>query len=189
MRKIIICEHTSLDGFAAGPAGEMEWIKFDDELFDFVGKLTDQADAALYGRITWQMMDGYWPTAGDPPNASKHDKEHAAWYNKVDKIVLSKSMMNEKKDKTTFIADNIPFKINELKNKPGKNIMIFGSPGAAHTLMQHNLIDEYWLFVNPIILGEGISFFANVKNKINLKQVETKLFPCGVNALNYVVER
>jgi dihydrofolate reductase len=92
MRKLIFSMHTLLDGFVAGPNGAMRWINVNDEIFDFVGAITDKADAALYGRVTYEMMQGYWPTAGDDPNASKHDKEHSAWYNKVSKIVLSRTM-------------------------------------------------------------------------------------------------
>ena len=185
MRKLIISLHTSLDGFVAGPGGEMDWIKLDDEMFDFVGTFTDAADAALYGRVTYQMMDSYWPTAADKPNASKHDIEHSTWYNKVTKVVLSRTMKTNK-DKTRFISDNIAKEVTDLKNKPGENILIFGSPGAAHSLMEHNLIDEYWLFVNPILLGKGIPVFANIKDRINLKLSESKTFPCGVIGLHYI---
>ena len=187
MIKIILCMHTTLDGFVAGVNGEMDWIKLDDEMFDYVGKFTDAADTALYGRITWQMMDDYWPTAADKPNASKHDIEHSQWYNKVDKVVLSKTMQGKDANKTRFIGNDILNEITDLKQKTGKNILIFGSPSAVHSLMEHNLIDEYWLFVNPVILGQGIPLFANISNRINLKAITTKVFPCGVNALNYSI--
>ena len=95
MRHLIFFMHTSLDGFVAGPNGEMNWIKIDEEIFDFVGTMTDTSDTALYGRVTYEMMQAYWPTAGDGPNASKHDKEHSAWYKRVSKIVLSKTMSEE----------------------------------------------------------------------------------------------
>ena len=89
MRNLIFFMHTSLDGFVAGVNGEMDWIKFDDDLFDFVATMTDQADTALYGRVTYEMMQSYWPKAGEQPNATKHDKEHSDWYNQVSKVVLS----------------------------------------------------------------------------------------------------
>jgi dihydrofolate reductase len=189
MRKIILHLHATLDGFVAGPNGEMDWIKLDNEMFDFVGELTDAADTALYGRVTYQMMDGYWPTAGDKPNASKHDIQHSTWYNKVDKVVLSRTINDSEKNKTSFISDNIPEEIEKLKNKPGKNIIIFGSPSAAHSLMEDNLIDEYWLFINPILLGEGIPVFSKIKERTNLKFATSKIFPCGVAALNYTLAR
>ena len=180
--------HVSLDGFVAGLKGEMDWIKLDDEVFDLVGGFTKEADTALYGRVTWEMMDGYWPTAADKPNASKHDIEHSQWYNRVDKLVLTKTMRGKKADKVKFISDNIFSEINSFKQAPGKNVMIFGSPTAAHSLMEYSLIDEYWLFVNPILLGQGIPLFANIKTRIDLKPLETQVFHCGVTPLHYAVE-
>jgi dihydrofolate reductase len=189
MRKIVLSIHTTLDGFVAGPNGEMDWIRFDEEMFDLVGKFTDEADIAMYGRVTYQMMDNYWPNAGKQPNATKHDIEHSQWYNKVDKIVLSKKMKANGLTRTTFIADNIFSEINKLKHQTGKNILIFGSPSAVHTLMEYNLIDDYWLFVNPVLVGQGIALFANIKDKINLRYLSNKVFSNGVIGLNYTVDR
>lgn len=189
MRKIIICDHVTLDGFVAGSNREMDWIKLDDAMFDLVGTFTDVADTALYGRITYEMMDSYWPTAADGPNPSKHDIEHSAWYNKAEKVVLSKTMKGQQKNKTTFISENVADEITKLKQQPGANILMFGSPTAGHALMKHNLIDEYWLFVNPVLLGQGISLFGDIKERIALKLADTKTFSCGVAGLNYVVER
>lgn len=188
MRKIIVSEHISCDGFLAGPNGEMDWIKFDDQLFDRVGVYTAECDTALYGRTTYQMMEDYWPNAGNKPNATRHDIEHSNWYNNVEKIVLSKSMRMAVKDKTTFISENISDEILKIKQKPGKGILVFGSPQAVHSLMEYDLIDEYWLFVNPILLGNGIPLFANITAKTKLKLITTKVFHCGVIGLNYVVE-
>lgn len=187
MRKIILSMHTSLDGFVAGQKGEIDWIKLDDEMFDLVKKFTDEADSALYGRVTFQMMESYWPTAAAKLSATKHDIEHSQWYNKVAKIVLSRTIQDKHLKNTTIISDDIPNKINKLKQQTGKNILIFGSPTAAHSLMQFNLIDEYWLFVNPVILGQGIPMFKGIK-KIKLKLLTTKEFSCGVTGLNYAVE-
>jgi dihydrofolate reductase len=189
MRKIVISLHTSLDTFVAGPNGEMDWIKIDDEIFDLVGEFTNEADTALYGRVTYEMMESYWPTAGDQPNASKHDIEHSAWYNRVQKVVISKTMKGQNIDKTTIISDNVAEEVQKLKNTKGKNIMIFGSPSAAHTLMEHNLIDEYWLFVNPILLGQGIPVFSKIRNRVDLEFVRVVNFACGVTGLNYRVKK
>lgn len=186
MRNLIFFMHTSLDGFVAGPNGEMDWIRFDDELFDFVATMTDKADTALYGRVTYEMMQGYWPTAGENPNASKHDKEHSAWYKKVSKIVLSRTLSGEGLENTTVISDQLASKINAIKNKEGKDILIFGSPRASHSLLGLGLIDAFWIFVNPVLLGQGMPLFQNVTDKINLTLVESKLFSCGVIALHYV---
>ncbi len=177
--------HSSLDGFVAGPNGEMNWIKFDDALFDFVGTMTERADTALYGRVTYEMMQGYWPTAADKPNPTKHEKEHSAWYNKVPKVVLSRTMDETGLQHTTIISDQLSDNIRKLKEQEGENILIFGSPRASQSLLNEGLIDEFWLFVNPIILGEGMPLFKDVTGTTPLKLVESKTFGCGVIALHY----
>ena len=192
MRKIISFMHISLDGFVAGPNGEMDWIKVDEEIFDFVGKRISEGSTALYGRVTYEMMENYWPTAGDQPDASKHDIEHSKWYNKVHKVVLSKTMKDADLANTTIISDNLSDRINELKqsrNDGSGDILLFGSPTATHSLIQLNLIDGYWLFVNPIILGQGIPLFVDIKDKIKLKLLTTRQFTCGVTELNYIMDR
>ncbi|MBP9192635.1 MAG: dihydrofolate reductase family protein [Ignavibacteria bacterium] len=189
MRKIISFMHISLDGFVAGPGGEMNWIKINEEIFDHVGKRISKGDTSLYGRVTFQMMENYWPTAADKPNATKHDIEHSKWYDKVNKVVLSKTLKDEDFTNTEIISDNLSDRINEIKKNGGEDILLFGSPTATHSLIQLNLIDGYWLFVNPIILGKGIPLFKDVKEKIKLDLLSTHQFKCGVTELNYVVER
>jgi dihydrofolate reductase len=189
MRKIISFMHISLDGFVAGPNGEMDWIKVDQEIFDHVGKRISEGDTALYGRVTYQMMESYWPTAADKPTATKHDIEHAKWYKEVHKVVLSKTMEDAELANTTIISGNLSDRINKLKQQLGNDILLFGSPTATHSLMEQGLIDGYWLFVNPIILGQGIPLFVNIKDKIKLNLLTTQQFTCGVTELNYVVDR
>jgi dihydrofolate reductase len=190
MRKIISFMHISLDGFVAGPDGELNWVKVDQEIFDYVGKRISQGDTALYGRLTYQMMESYWPTAGNKPSATKHDVEHSKWYSKVHKVVLSKTLEDAGLSNTTIISDNLSDRINEIKQQEGNDILLFGSPTATHSLIKQGLIDGYWLFVNPIILGQGIPLFADIKEKIQLKSLPTtRQFSCGVTELNYLVDR
>jgi dihydrofolate reductase len=186
MKRIKVSMHISLDGFVAGLNGEMDWIKFDNQLFDFVKTFTDKADTALYGRITWKLMDSYWPAAADNPDATVHDKEHSLWYNSADKIVVSTKMMGQNAKGTTFIGGDIIQQIREIKQKNGKDILIFGSPSVVRLLMKDNLIDDYWLFVNPIILGQGISMFTKLDNSIELIPKTTKNFSCGVTAMHFI---
>ncbi|MEJ5996435.1 dihydrofolate reductase family protein [Pedobacter sp. Du54] len=192
MKKIISFMHISLDGFVAGPNGEMNWITVDEEIFEHVGKRISKGNTALYGRVTYQMMENYWPTAGDSPTASNHDIEHSKWYAKVQKIVLSKTLNEEDLSNTKIINDDISDIINQIKqlvDGGNEDILVFGSPTATHSLMKLNLIDGYWLFVNPIILGEGIPLFTDIKDKIKLKLLSTKQFNSGVTELNYTVDR
>ncbi|GAC1423020.1 MAG: dihydrofolate reductase family protein [Flavisolibacter sp.] len=181
--------HTSLDGFVAGPKGEMGWINVDDEIFDFVATMTDKADTALYGRVTYEMMESYWPNAGKQPNASKHDREHSAWYNKVSKIVLSKTLSEKVLENTKVIRDQLADNIDKIKKQEGKNILIFGSPTASYSLLSQGLIEQFWLFVNPILLGQGIPLFKGELETTKLKLIETKTFSCGVIGLHYETKR
>ena len=191
MRKIISFMHISLDGFVAGPNGEIDWVKVDEEIFNYVGKRISEGDTALYGRVTYQMMEAYWPTAADKPAATRHDIEHSKWYSKVHKVVLSKTMNPDsyRETNTKIISGNLSDRINEIKKSGDKEILLFGSPTATHSLIQLNLIDGYWLFVNPIILGQGIPLFVDIKDKINLKLLTTRQFTSGVTELNYIVDR
>ncbi len=181
--------HISLDGFVAGPNGEMGWIKANEELFDYVGKRISQGDTALYGRRTFELMEGYWPTAADQPNASKHDIEHSKWYSKVHKVVMSKTLNADGLANTTIISNNLTERIQAIKQQPGSDILLFGSPTATHALIQLNLIDGYWLFVNPIILGQGIPLFKNIKEQVKLNLLGTHQFSNGVTELDYAVEK
>lgn len=167
----------------------MNWIKVDEEIFDHVGKRISQTDAALYGRVTYEMMQNYWPDAGNKPGASKHDIEHSAWYNKAHKLVLSKTMKGADLTNTTIISDDLSSEMADIKQGTGSEILVFGSPTATHSLMQQNLIDGYWLFVNPIILGQGIPLFTGIKDKIKLTRLTTHQFACGVTELNYSVDK
>lgn len=190
MRKVISFMHITLDGFVSGPNGELNWAKVDQELFGYVGNRIKNGDTALYGRTTYQMMEGYWPTAGDKPNATKHDIEHSKWYNNVHKVVLSKTLQGTDKPNTSIISENIVEQINEIKKQKGEDILLFGSPTATHSLIQQNLIDGFWLLVNPIILGQGVSLYKAINDRMNLKLLPTtRQFSNGVTELNYEVER
>jgi len=182
--------HISLDGFVAGPHGEMDWIKAEPEIFDYVGKRISRGDTALYGRVTYELMESYWPTAGTKPNASKHDVEHSKWYANVHKVVLSKSMKGAELPGVKIISDNLSEQLREIKTSgnSAEDILLFGSPTATHSLMQLNLIDGFWLFLNPTILGNGIPLFTGIKSKIKLKLLHTHPFNCGVTELNYLVD-
>ena len=185
MRRLVLFMHASLDGFVAGPNGEMDWIDVNDEMFEYAGQRTRDADTALYGRVTYQMMESYWPTAGDQPTATKHDIEHSKWYNSVAKVVVSRTMKGTKLTNTRIVGDGVTGEILKLKQNAGKDIVMFGSPTVAHALMRENLIDDYWLFINPILLGEGIPLFKELKARAALGLVASHVFSSGVVCLHY----
>lgn len=188
MRKLLFLMHSSLDGFAATEDGGMDWISLPEELFEDVGKLTDDADAAIYGRKTYELMEGYWPTAGDRPNASKHDKDHAAWYKKVDKYVVSRGKPKTG-DKAEVIGKDLEAEIKKIKSLPGKNILLLGSPSTAQSCLELGLIDELWINVNPIVLGKGVAFYPQENKRVALELVRSKAYKPGVITLVYVPKK
>src|SRR5690348_5224520 len=125
MRKLILVAHATLDGFVAGTKGELDGFSAGDENLEFVCRLTDDADAALFGRISYELLDSYWPTAKDRAGATKSEIEYSTWYNHAEKIVFSRTL-TERKNNTTIISSNISNAIIKIKQQPGKNILIFG---------------------------------------------------------------
>ncbi len=185
MRNLVLFMHTSLDGFVAGKSGEMDWINVDEEIFDYAEQRTHEADTALYGRTTYEMMESYWPTAADQPNPTKHDIDHSKWYVNVAKVVLSRKMKGTNLVNTKIIHENVSDEIVKLKQGVGKEIIIFGSPTASHSLMAAKLIDDYWIFVNPVLLGQGIPLFNDITDRTPLTLVASKVFSSGVVCLHY----
>jgi dihydrofolate reductase len=186
MRKIVVLMHVSLDGFAAGPKGEMNWIHIDDEMFEDVDGMFTTADAALYGRVTYQMMESYWPTVPGNPASTAHDIRHTHWLDAANKVVFSKTLEKAEWQNTTLLKGNFQTEVMKLKEQPGQDISVVGSLSVTHELMRLNLIDEYRINVNPVVLGQGLPFFKDVQSKLELKLVNAKTYNVGVVALRYV---
>jgi dihydrofolate reductase len=184
-RKVISLMHVSLDGFTAGPNGELEWAIVDEEGYRDVADLLRTVDTALYGRVTYQMMESSWPTVLTDPASTKDELHHAHWVEKVHKIVFSRTLESVTWNNTRLVKENIAEEIAKLKQLPGKDLMIFGSPSIVHTLTQRGLIDEYRLSVNPVVLGGGIPLFKDIDDRIDLKLLEAKTFHSGVVGLHY----
>ena len=187
-RSLVAFMHVSLDGFVANRRGAMDWITIDDEIFKDAIMLAESADTALFGRVTYQMMESYWPTVLANDSSTRLELQHAEWMENIAKIVVSSTMGKVGWNNTRLIKENITQEIVKLKHRPGKNIMIFGSPRLTHSFMQWDLIDEYRININPVILGGGIPMF-NTHTRINLKLAATKTFGAGVVGLHYKTVR
>ena len=188
MRKIVSSTIMSLDNFVANTAGDLSMFKVDEEFFAMSEAFTNEADAALYGKGTYGIMQAYWPTAANMPNASVHDKQHSLWYNQVNKYVLSTTLKDAEAPNATIIRENVVEKLKKLKEQKGKNIQIFGSPGVVRSLIQKDVIDEYWIFIYPVIIGNGIPLFEDIKQQINLALVSSRVLKSGAVALHYIKE-
>jgi dihydrofolate reductase len=189
MRNVVLFMHISLDGFAGGPNGELNWISFDEELQKYAETIVDTVGTAMYGRTTYKMMEGYWPTVLSDPSSRPQEISHARWIENIEKIVFSKTLEKVEWNNTRLIRDNVSEEVLKLKQKPGKDLVIFGSPGLAHSLMKLDLIDQYQLTLNPVLLGQGIPIFENIKSQSKLKLLKTTNLKSGVIGLHYENKR
>ena len=183
MRKLIALMHVSLDGFCAGPKGEMDWIALNDTIFADVEALVERSGAAVYGRTTYAMMRGYWPKVLTRPNAGARELRHAQWVEKIEKHAFSRTL--EGSDWNNVHLHKDAKAIHGLKQQPGGDLLIFGSPGLTHAFLAVDVIDEFWINLNPVLLGQGIRYFDQaVKTRLTL--AGHKIFDNGVIRLNYV---
>jgi dihydrofolate reductase len=185
MRKVIVSMHISLDGFSEGPNGELDWFIVDKEGWENVNELLSSVDTLLLGRVTYQNFENFWPAAATKPSSTKEEIEFSQFADKVKKIVFSKSLEKVEWKNSKLIKENIGEEILKLKQQPGGNMVIFGGAGIVSTFTDLRLIDEYRIYVNPIILGAGKPLFKNLKVKHNLKLMSTTKFDSGLVQLSY----
>ena len=152
--------HMSLDGYCATKDGGLEWVPYNSELEKYAEKIVASVGSPMYGRNTFEMMK-YFRTVLNNPSASKHDRAHAEWIEKIEKIVFSTTLISEDWNNTTIISGNILEEVTKLKELEGKDLVIFGSPTLATSLMELGLIDEFQFTISPVVLGEGKTFLRN----------------------------
>ena len=183
MRKIIMAMSVSLDGFISGPGGEIDWHLVDDELHSHFNENLQQMSAFLDGRVSYELMASFWPTADADPTASAPVAEFAGIWRDMPKIVYS-TTLQEANWNTAIKRDVDPEEILALKAQSGGDMAIGGADLAA-SFIRHDLIDEFWLYVNPIVLGRGKPFFPPSDTRIRLQLAETRSFGNGVVLLRY----
>jgi dihydrofolate reductase len=182
MRKLIAAINMTLDGFCDHTAGIA-----DDELHQHYNEILSTADTILWGRTTYQLMESYWPAIVKNPTGNKPEDEFAVLIDNISKIVFSRTLNTVDWKNTILKKEVVKEEILELKqsrNSGNKNILA-GSPSLIVALTQLDLIDEYQLCVQPIILGRGLPLFKNVKDRMNLKLLKTKPFGSGAVTLYY----
>lgn len=174
----------SLDGFADHTVA----VAADDELHDFFTDLLNNVDTMLFGRVTYQLMESYWPHAPQDPKATKSMIDFAHKINSMPKVVFSKTLEKAEWNNSRLVRDNVVDEVIKLKQQPGKDLSI-GGLSICQNFMRHGLIDEYWLLVQPVIWGNGKRLFDGLKDRINLKLVDMKTFKSGAVALHYVNDK
>jgi len=182
MRKLIYSMGVSLDGFIAGRDGEIDWSAPDEELHRFHNRQTREIGAHLCGRRLYEVMT-YWETADEKPSAPDHELEFARIWKDMPKIVFSKTL-EKVEGNAKLVKDGVADEVAKLKEQPGKDLAV-GGAGLASTLIGSNLIDEYRLFVSPVMLGGGTPYFPALDERIKLELVETQTFGSRVVYVRY----
>lgn len=185
MRKLIVTTWVSLDGFIAGPNGEMDWVRVDEAMGTYEYDLVSAADTLLLGRVTYQSFAGAWPHVPENPAVSEGEKAYARQLNAMRKIVFSRTLETAEWNNSSLVREIQPADIEKMKQEPGKDMVIYGSASIVQALTNLGLIDEYQLFVHPIVLGSGKALFKNIKERVDLKLVTSQAFPSGVVGLYY----
>ncbi|MEO8710798.1 MAG: dihydrofolate reductase family protein [Parafilimonas sp.] len=183
MRKIIVSNLMSIDGYFEGMNQDLSWFMVDEEFFEYARNLLQEVDTILFGRITYEHMAAYWP------NTKDDDAVITEKMNSLQKIVFSKTLENAEWNNSKIISEHITDAIKKLKQEPGKDMVIFGSGTIVSELTQLKLIDEYRLIVNPIILGNGNPLFKSINESLKLKLVNVKALKSGVVILSYQPEK
>jgi dihydrofolate reductase len=183
MRKLKLQVQMTVDGFIAGPNGEMEWtaVDWDKELKKYVGSITEPVDCIILGRKLAQGFIPHW--------ASRPEEEGADKFNSTKKVVFTKTLEKSEWDNTVLEKGDLVNEITKLKKQDGKDIIAYGGATFVSALIKHELIDEFHLFINPTAIGKGMPIFKELDSKQNLILVKSTSFDCGIVVLNYEPKR
>ena len=191
MRKLVVTENISLDGvieakdYWFGPAGDGDPADAENDQSDLVDEIRQQreaADAFLVGRTTFEQMRSYWPQQTDDTTGVTD------YLNKVAKYVVSRSIKDPDWEPTTILRGPLRDDITDLKSRPGMDIVTTGSITLVHSLIEEGLVDEYRLFVYPVVVGRGEQLFTDSEKMAKLKLLQTRTFSSGVVLLRYAIK-
>lgn len=181
MRQIYAFLLTSLDGYHADPGNGLGWFRTDEEFERYSQGQSDLIDTIVMGRRTFEMMASYWPTE----EAHREDPVVAGFMNELPKIVASRTLTSHPWGPTTFVADDVAGHLEAVKNRPGKDVAIFGSSTLVGSLLPTGVVDELRVIVNPVVLGTGRSVFAGAEGPVGLHRTAVRQFSNGNVLLTY----
>lgn len=185
MRKLIVFNHITLDGYFVDANGSMNWARPDKEDTEWNAFVAENANSGestlLFGRITYELMIRYWPT----PMAIKHDKAIAERMNNLPKVVFSKTLNEATWTNTRLMKGDLVAEVKKMKLGPGDGMTIMGSGTIISQLAQEGLIDEFQVIVNPIVIGKGRTMFEGIKERLALKLTKSRTFSNGYVYLCY----
>jgi dihydrofolate reductase len=177
MRRLIVSNLMSLDGFFEGPNHELDWFVIDEEFFEYARNMLRAMDTILFGRITYLHMAAYWPFA--PPD------EIADKMNSLSKVVFSATLPAAEWNNSRLVRGDAAEEVASLKQMPGGDMVILGSASLASSLLRAGLVDEYRVILNPVLNGAGNSLFKDIGERMKLRLTKTQLFGSGVVVLYY----
>lgn len=180
MRKLIVFNMLTLDGYFEGLHSDISWHQVDEEFNEFAIEQLRKTDTILFGRKTYELMAGYWPT----PGAINDDAEVAEIMNSYPKIVFSGTLKKAEWNNTQVFRGNVEQELRQMKNQPGKDLIVLGSADLCSSLAEAGLIDEFRMMVSPVVIGRGIPFFKN-GSKMKLHLLKAKVFGNGNVLLCY----
>jgi dihydrofolate reductase len=184
MRKLIVFNHVSLDGYFVGANGDFSWARSgtdDPEFQAFVADNASGESQLLFGRVTYELMASYWPT----PMADQHDPAVAAGMNRSSKIVFSRTLDRASWNNTRLVKGDLVSEVRKMKDESGPGMVILGSGSIVSQLAPAHLIDEYQIMLDPIALGKGRTLFDGIQEKLVLKLTKTRTFRNGKVFLSY----
>ena len=185
MRKLKLQVQMTLDGYIAGPKGEMDFMtwNWDDGLKKYVTDLTEPVDCIVLGRKLAERFIPYWAgVAADPQNP---EVSAGRKFTETPKVVFTKTLDKSPWNNTVLAKGGLADEINKLKKQPGKDIIAYGGAAFVSSLIKHGLIDEYHLFINPSAIGDGMPIFKGLDKRRDLTLVKSASFPCGIAVLHY----
>ena len=195
MRRIVVFDNVSADGCFADSRGSLDWVIPNDEVFRAAAENQKDIDTMLFGRRTYEMFEQFWPhalddpeTAPDPHTAGRRsavNRDMAVWINETKKIVFSRTRKDVTWRDSQLIRELEPQKIRAMKAGPGGDMIVFGSGSIVAQLTEHELIDEYLLVVNPILLGDGRSLLSALSKRVKVDLQDARHYPSGHVMLRY----
>ena len=191
MRKLIVSMNLSIDGYLSGPDCELDWHFecWTKEMGDALCSELAKADTILLGRVTYTAMSEYWPLKAADPSCRGEDFAFANMMNSYSKIVFSKTIHSTLWNNTKLIHGNLVYELKRMKQERGKNIIVYGSSLLVDSLIKYELVDEYQLWLHPVVLGKGTRLFKKFNQPLNLRIVKTEQFNSGVLLLHYEIQK
>ena len=187
MRKLIVSMNVTLDGFMSGPDCELDWHFecWSSEMAECLSEELGAVDTIILGRITYDAMSNYWPLKSGCLSIPREDIAFADMMNSYPKVVFSKTMNHPTWNNTRVARGTLRVEIENLKKREGKDMILYGSGKLVTALIREDLIDEYRIWIHPVLLGRGKPFFKEFSNRQNLRLIGSKTFASGVLELKY----